>query len=126
LGTGGVGARRLHVLAVGGAGRRAHLGVGAATGVPSCAIGIWNGAVGHTRGGQTVGRRRGQVDSRATTRSEGRPGGERSGTHVGARQPGSGEVRRDARGPDGRAAVRSGGQSGDGEVRRMVGHTRGG
>jgi hypothetical protein len=34
-------------------------------------------------------------------------GWERSGTHVGARWPGGGEVRRDARGSDGRAAVRS-------------------
>jgi hypothetical protein len=36
-------------------------------------------------------------------------GWERTGTHVGAGQPGDGEVRRDAWGPDGRAAVRSGG-----------------
>jgi hypothetical protein len=40
---------------------------------------------------------------------------------VGAGQPGGGEVGRDARGPDDRAAVRSGGQSGGGEVERMAG-----
>jgi hypothetical protein len=38
----------------------------------------------------------------------------------GAEQPGGGEVGRDARGPDDRAAVRSGGQSGGGEVERMA------
>jgi hypothetical protein len=48
-------------------------------------------------------------------------GWEQSGTHVGAGQPGGGEVRRDARGPNGTAAVRSGGQPGSGEVRRMTG-----
>jgi hypothetical protein len=49
-------------------------------------------------------------------RSEGRSSSERSGTHVGAGQPGGGEVGRDTWGPDGRAAVRSGGQPSDGEV----------
>jgi hypothetical protein len=48
-------------------------------------------------------------------------GWERSGTHVGAEQPGGGEVGCDTRGPDGRAAVRSGGQLGGGEVRRTMG-----
>jgi hypothetical protein len=46
------------------------------------------------------------VDNRAAVRSEGRPTGERLGTHVGAEQPGGGEVGRDARGPDDRAAAR--------------------
>jgi hypothetical protein len=58
-------------------------------------------------------------------------GWEQSGTHVGARQPGSSMVGHDTQGPNGRAAVRSGGQPGDGKVgrtagRRAVGHTHGG
>jgi hypothetical protein len=48
-------------------------------------------------------------------------GWERSSTHVGAGQPGGGEVRRDTGGPDGRVAARSGGQPGGGEVGRMTG-----
>jgi hypothetical protein len=47
-------------------------------------------------------------------------GWEQSGTHMGAGWPGSGEVGRDARGPDDRAAVRSSGQLGGRKVRRMV------
>jgi hypothetical protein len=43
-------------------------------------------------------------------------GWERSGTHMGAGQPSGGEVGRDARGPDVRAAARSGGQPSGGEV----------
>jgi hypothetical protein len=60
------------------------------------------------------------VESRVAVRSEGRLGGEWSATHEGAGQLGGGEVGRDARGPDCRAAARSGGQSGGGEVERTA------
>jgi hypothetical protein len=77
--------RRRHRCRGGGAGHRAHLGVGAAAGGPSCVTGVGAGSSqahtwgpdsraavrsGVTHRGPTSERRRGRVDSRAAVRSE--------------------------------------------------------
>jgi hypothetical protein len=49
-----------------------------------------SGEVKHDTRGPMTERRRGQVDSWLAARSEGRPSGERSGTHMGVGQPGGG------------------------------------
>jgi hypothetical protein len=102
LGTGGAGARRLQVPVVGGAGRGGWLGSGV------------------THGGPTAERQQGRVDSRAAARSEGWPGGERSGTHMG---PNSQVARGQAHtwGPDSRAVTRSGTTHGGPMVERQRG-----
>jgi hypothetical protein len=75
-------------------------------------------------GGGEVGRMAGRRAVGHTHGAE-QPGGERSGTHVGARQSSGDEIGRDARGPDGRAAAGTGGQPGDGEVMARSGRVCG-